>query len=255
MNNHPVGVMDSGVGGLTVASVLRRLYPEETIVYVGDSARNPYGERSPEDIAHFAEEMKAFLIGKGVKAVIVACNTITFNTPPSFYEGPVPIIGMSADFSALPKARKVAVFATPASIASHSHAKGIARALPEAEICEVPCDGLANAIETGASKPEIRALIARCIAAYHAEDADAAVLGCTHYPLERDLFEAILPHTAFLDPAERTVKDAAAALEKADALADRRGEDAFYFTAAVGGGARLVREVFGKPMPVYPAAL
>lgn len=255
MDNRPIGIMDSGVGGLTVASVLRRRWPEETICYIGDSLRNPYGERAPEEIARFAGEMKDFLLGRGVKAVLVGCNTITFNTPASFYEGPVPVIGMSADFSSLPKTAKAAVFATPASIACHSHRRGLAQALPEAEIVEVPCDGLANAIETGAPEETIRRLIARCIRTYHAEGAGAAVLGCTHYPLVRRLFEELMPGTVFFDPAERTVEDAMARLAAEDALADARGEDAFFFTAGTDEAAALMEKVFGKHMPAVPAVL
>lgn len=255
MDDRPVGVMDSGVGGLTVASVLRRKYPAESIVYIGDSARNPYGERPAEEIARFAGEMKAFLLKKHVKAIVVACNTITFNTPPSFYEGPVPVVGMSADFSALPKARKVAVFATPASIAAHSHRRGVARALPEAEIREVPCDGLANAIEMGVPDATVTEIIRRCIEAYHAEGAEAAVLGCTHYPLKRQLFEALMPGTYFLDPAEATVDEAMKRLAAEDALSSRREEDEFYFTAGAEEASRLVSEVFGEKRPVLPASL
>lgn len=255
MNNRPIGVMDSGAGGLTVAAVLRRLYPEESIVYFGDSARNPYGERTREEIAAFAEEIKNFLISKNVKAVIAACNTITFNTPASFYEGPVPVIGMSLDFSALPKVRKAAVFATPASIASHAHRKGILASLPEAEIAEVPCDGLAHAIETCAGAEEIEALVRSLAERHGALDAEAAVFGCTHYPLARKIFEKVMPGTFFLDPAEKTVETAMKELAASDALAERRGEDHFYFSAGKETAELLLLQAFGTPIPAEEAEL
>lgn len=250
MDRRPIGVMDSGAGGLTVASVLRRIAPEETIVYFGDSARNPYGERSREEIVRFAGEVKDFLLAKDVKAVIIACNTITFNVPESFYEAPVPVVGMSLDFSALPKVGTAAVFATPASIATHSHKAGILAALPEAEVIEVPCDGLAHAIETCAPAEEMEALIAALIEKYGAEKAEAAVFGCTHYPLVRSVFERLMPETFFLDPAEKTVEKALAALRERDGLADRRGEDAFYFSADAALAETLVEEAFGEKIPV-----
>lgn len=250
MNNRPIGIMDSGAGGLTVASVLRRLYPEETILYYGDSARNPYGEKTPEEIRRFAEEVRDYLIGQGVKAVIIACNTITFNVKPSFYDAEVPVTGMSLDFSGLPDVKKIAVFATPASIATHSHKGGVEKARPGADVIEVPCDGLAHAIETCAGREEIRALIASLIAKYHAEGAEAAVFGCTHYPLVRDIFEELLPETFFLDPAEKTVETAMERLKAAGALSEKRGEDHFYFSAQPELAEKLVRQAFGTPMPV-----
>lgn len=249
MDNRPIGVMDSGAGGLTVATVLRRLYPEESIVYFGDSARNPYGERPKEEIIRFAGEVKDFLISKGVKGIIIACNTITFNVPPSFYEAAVPVTGMSLDFSGLPKVKKAAVFATPASIATHSHKKGVEKVLPAAEIAEVPCDGLAHAIETLAPKSEIEALIRKLAETYGALDAEAAVFGCTHYPLVRDLFEKVMPHTRFLDPAEKTVETAMAKFGPGD-RAGKRGEDVFYFSAQPEMAEKLVAEAFGKKLSV-----
>ena len=95
MDNRAVGVMDSGVGGLTVARVLAEKYPKEGIVFLGDTARNPYGERPAEEIVRFSEAIKDFLLKKDVKMILVACNTISFNVPPSFLEGDVPVIKMS----------------------------------------------------------------------------------------------------------------------------------------------------------------
>ena len=92
MDNRPIGIMDSGVGGLTVACVLKEKYPNEKFIFIGDTARNPYGNKSPEEVTFFAEEMKAFLAGKQVKMIIAACNTITFSVPPSFFEGKIPVI-------------------------------------------------------------------------------------------------------------------------------------------------------------------
>lgn len=249
MDNRPIGVMDSGAGGLTVATVLRRLYPEESIVYFGDSARNPYGERPREEIIRFAGDVKDFLIGKGVKGIIIACNTITFNVPRSFYEASIPVTGMSLDFSDLPPVRKVAVFATPASIGTHSHRKGVEKVLPAAEIAEVPCDGLAHAIETLAPKGEIESLIRRLAETYGALGAEAAVFGCTHYPLVRDLFEKVMPHTYFLDPAEKTVETAMAKF-RPDERAGKREADIFYFSAQPEMAEKLVAEAFGKKLPV-----
>lgn len=245
MDNRPIGVMDSGAGGLTAVRVLKARYPKETVVYFGDSARNPYGERPREEIVRFAEEGKQFLLSQDVKAVIIACNTITFNVPPSFYEETVPVVGMSLDFSALPKVSRVAVFATPASIATHCHKKGVLRALPEADVIEVPCEGLAGAVERVAPKEEIRALVRNLTETYHAEKAEAVIFGCTHYPLIRDIFEEIFPGAFLLDPAEKTVETAMDILAERGALSEKSGEDVYWFSGDVAAPQKLLTEVMG----------
>ncbi len=86
MDNRPIGIMDSGIGGLTVARVLHEKYWKERIVFIGDTARNPYGERTAEEIEEFAEEMKEFLLAKNVKMILIACNTISFNVSKAYYD-------------------------------------------------------------------------------------------------------------------------------------------------------------------------
>ena len=97
MDNRPIGIMDSGIGGLTVARVLHEKYRKERIVFIGDTARNPYGERTAEEIEAFAGEMKEFLLAKNVKMILIACNTISFNVSKAYYDAAVPIVGMSSD--------------------------------------------------------------------------------------------------------------------------------------------------------------
>lgn len=93
----------------------------KNLLLIGDTARNPYGNKSPEEVTFFAEEMKAFLAGKQVKMIIAACNTITFSVPPSFFEGKIPVIGMSLDFPELESVNHLAVIGTPMTIRSHRH--------------------------------------------------------------------------------------------------------------------------------------
>ncbi len=246
MDNRPIGVMDSGAGGLTAARVLKARYPKETIVYFGDSARNPYGERSREEIARLAAEGKAFLLSQDVKAVVIACNTITFNVPPAFYEETVPVVGMSLDFSSLPKVSRVAIFATPASIATHRHKEGVLRALPGSDVVEVPCEGLAGAVERVAPREEIRALVQNLTEAHRAQGAEAVIFGCTHYPLIRDVFEEIFPGAFLLDPAEKTVEEAMRILAKKDALSSAASEDVYWFSGDTAAPQKLLSAVMGE---------
>lgn len=121
MDNRPIGIMDSGIGGLTVARVLHETYPEEGIVFLGDTKRNPYGERSRDDIVRFSFAIKDFLKEHQVKMILIACNTISFNVPPAFFEEDIPVIKMSMEVKLPEDAKHFAVFATPATIATHAH--------------------------------------------------------------------------------------------------------------------------------------
>ena len=245
MDNRAVGVMDSGVGGLTVARVLAEKYPKEGIIFLGDTARNPYGERPVEEIVRFSEAIKDFLLKKDVKMILVACNTISFNVPPSFLEGDVPVIKMSMNVALPEDAKKIAVFATPATISAHSHKKYLAKAHPEVETVEIPCEGLAAAIERNEDKNSIRALLQSILKEYDTQGADTALLACTHFPLVEDVFKEVLSGVRFLDPALPTVEDGMKILREKGALADKKGEKHFYFTAGEDRAAGLVNKIFG----------
>ncbi len=250
MNRDPVGIMDSGIGGLTVAAEFRRVLPGEPVLYIGDTARNPYGEKTPEEIRTYAQEVKEFLLTRHVKMIIIACNTITLNVFPEFYEGTVPVIGMSLDFSSLPDTGRIGIFATPASIACHSHREALAAACPHAEIIEIPCGGLAHAIETGESEDRIGEMIRRLIVQYQADGLDAGIFGCTHYPLMRRVFERVLPQTVFFDPARGTAQTALKVLKAGDALSGTPGVERYCFTAGADRAAVWVHRLFGDRLTV-----
>lgn len=150
--------------------------------------------------------MKAFLAGKQVKMIIAACNTITFSVPPSFFEGKIPVIGMSLDFPELESVNHLAVIGTPMTIRSHRHRERLKKDFPLMNVTEIPIDGLAYAIEMGKEESFIYGMINEAVQKAGAESVDAAVLACTHYPLVAGVFRDILPNTLLIDPAERTVK-------------------------------------------------
>ena len=245
MDNRPIGVMDSGIGGLTVAKALKAAYPQEGIVFLGDTKRNPYGERTKEEIVDFSFAIKDFLLKKQVKMILIACNTISFNVPESFFAGDVPVVKMSMDVKVPADAKRFAVFATPATIKTHAHKAYFAEKYPQLDFVEVPCDGLAAAIEQGADEETITAILEKAVKDYGAGNIDTAIWSCTHYPLIADIFQKVLPSVRFLDPALPTVETGMEILRKKDALAGDEVEKDFYFTEGLENSRPLVQGIFG----------
>lgn len=250
MDNRPIGIMDSGIGGLTVARVLHEKYRAERIVFIGDTARNPYGERTAEEIEAFAGEMKEFLLAKNVKMILIACNTISFNVSKEYYDAAVPIVGMSSDIPIPGDTKKLGIFATAATIRSHCHKKQFKEKNPELEIVEIPIEKLAKAVEYGASKEECKKIIREAVNRYKAYDIDVAVLGCTHYPLVESSFREVLPQVRFIDPAESTVMNAMGIMKGKECLSEKQGQNEFFFTKDKEKSVDLVKKIFGKEAAV-----
>lgn len=194
MNSSPVAVFDSGVGGLTVVRALRRELPGENIVYLGDTARVPYGGKSRQTIERYSEEIAALLVGEGAKAIVVACNTASALALPRLRETlPVPAIGVIAPGvdAALSATRTghVAVIGTKATVGSGAYAAALQAARPDIRVTSLACPLLVPLIEEGLLDDEITdAVLSRYLEPLRDCDADTLVLGCTHYPL---LAEAI----------------------------------------------------------------
>ena len=188
-NSAPIAVFDSGIGGLTVVSALRRELPGENIVYLGDTARVPYGGKSRATIERYSEEIAALLVGEGAKMVVVACNTASALTLARLREVlKVPVEGVIAPGveAALAATRSghVAVIGTKATIGSEAYANALRSARSGIRVTSVACPLLVPLIEEGLFEDAVTdAVLERYLAAVRASDADALVLGCTHYPL------------------------------------------------------------------------
>ena len=249
-NKQAIGVFDSGVGGLTVASKLHTLLPHENIIYVGDTKRNPYGPRSKAEIMKFASEILTFLDHQDIKLAASGCNTMTALAADVLDSHEAyPVIGMSRGLhtaSDTSTNKKIAVFATQATIDSHSHKKMAEKIAPDITIIEKACPALAGLVEQGVLQgEEILAPLHEYVQPVIEAGADTAIFGCTHYPFVQNLFEELCPHIVFVDPAHEMALDVLDALKENGTLnmADEPGHLRLCFTAEAERGRKLAKHI------------
>jgi glutamate racemase len=218
MDDRAIGMFDSGFGGLTVARALIDLLPNEDLVYLGDTARYPYGPRPLAEVRAFASQITAKLVyEEGVKLVVVACNNATAAALESLrYEFDVPIVGViDAGVRALlsvTRSGRVGVIATEGTVASGAYQRAVA-AQPSVrsgaravELTCTPCPGFVELVEEGeTSGPRVRELAERLLAPVKSAGVDSLLLGCTHYPyLARTIGEVMGPEVVLVSSAEET---------------------------------------------------
>ncbi|MBA2367626.1 MAG: glutamate racemase [Candidatus Protochlamydia sp.] len=191
-----IGVFDSGVGGLTILQALKDLLPHESFIYLGDTARMPYGSKSSETIARYSLENASFLIEKKVKLLLVACHTACiFGLPKMRLAFDIPMIGVvesgAQKAASVTKTQHIAVLGTKATIQSGVHQKEILKYLPEAYVVSIECPLLAPMIERGSiNHPEIKKAVKKYLGQIKEKNIDTILLGCTHYPLIKELIQA-----------------------------------------------------------------
>lgn len=242
--NAPIGVFDSGVGGLTAVRCLRRLLPGEDIVFFGDTARVPYGSRTPEEIHRFARENLDYLLSFGVKAVLVACGTISAIALDDLQDDGIPVCGVLLpaveQAVSLTRSGRVGVIATAASIGSGSYQKAL-----KSRGCSVfaaACPQYVTLAEQGRVQPGdplVEEVTAEYLSPIREAGVDTLILGCTHFPWFHEVIAAFMGG----DVALVSCSDAAAA-----ALAERLGG------GRQTGGGRLEIRVSGDPVPFAPLA-
>ncbi|MBQ9662650.1 MAG: glutamate racemase [Oscillospiraceae bacterium] len=210
MDNRPIGIFDSGLGGLNGLRALRRFLPDENIVYFADSGRLPYGAKARGQLRVMAEQDLSFLSSFGVKAILIACGTLSSNAGDILAGWPIPTVGVltsSADWmSRLEGGGPIAVIATEASIRSGSYQAALREACPSREVVAVPCPDFVPLIEgghCGPDDPQVQDAVSRYLQPVRDAGAEALLLGCTHYDI---IGEAI---ARFLGP-EITLVSAAA---------------------------------------------
>ena len=244
--NQPIGVIDSGVGGLSVLRALQKAMPHERFLYLGDTARAPYGTRTRETITAFVAQMTDWMEQNGVKQLVAACNTITvLGTDVIRGSHSFTVIGMSKAVKEVLKAtqnKNVGLMATDFTVGTGAHRKEIQAADPGAKVFGVGCTKFVPLIEGNRfGSPELQAAINEYAKALKEKEVDTVILGCTHYPfVKEELAETFGPGVTIIDPAEATALQAKAELEQRGILrTEGKGSCTICFTGNVALGKLL----------------
>jgi glutamate racemase len=232
----PIGIFDSGVGGLTVVKEVIKLLPHESIIYFGDTARVPYGTKSKETITRFAIEDASFLIKKDVKAIVVACNSVSSNSLDHLMENfSVPIIGVIEPgvINACKKTvnKKIGVIGTDATIESNAYRNRIKELCPESAVFCKSCPLFVPLAEEGWVEEEVSKLAAKKYLHNLLEKGiDTLVLGCTHYPILKGVIQNVAGEEVYLvDSAFHTAHALKELLESENLLKDNRSPRSLHF--------------------------
>lgn len=226
MDNRPIGFFDSGLGGLTSVHEMHKQLPEEKVIYYGDTARTPYGSKSPETIRKFATQIVDYLVSKDVKMVIIACNTATSWTLDDLRKRypDLPVLGVIG-----PTVRKVVnegctkvgVIATKATIRSDVYGRSLKELNPDIEVHSLACPAIVPLVEEGFTDSEIMELTVRHYMDDFVRDTGIQdlILGCTHYPLIGGHLKKLYPDLRLYNSSAEVINDAVRLLTERDMLA------------------------------------
>jgi len=238
-NSAAVGVFDSGIGGLTVAKEVIRQLPHESVIYFGDTARVPYGPKSPETVRRYSREIAAFLRGEGVKSIVIACNTATAHALSALRdEMDMPVIGVvEPGARAAVKATRgghIGVIGTVGTIKSGAYERAIRALDSDVIITARACPLFVPLVEEGWTDHEATRLVAReYLQPLLAAKIDTLVLGCTHYPLLKALLRDVLgPDVCLIDSAEETAAEIARTLDAENLAGSGHAEPSYRFIAS-----------------------
>lgn len=226
-NTKTIGMMDSGIGGLTVLKAAVQSLPAEAIVYVGDTARMPYGPREPEKVADFTRQIADYLIeSHDIKALVIACNTATACALPGLQEDlAIPVIGVidSGVQSAVlaSKTKKIGVIATEGTVDSGQYQAEIQAAAPGSQVfAQAEPDFVQFVEQNRYQDAEVAEIVKDHLQPLKEAGIDTLVLGCTHFPLLADVIQQALPEVTLVDPGVATAQKLATILKEQDLLAD-----------------------------------
>ena len=232
----PIGIFDSGVGGLSVLKEVQNQYPAEDLIYLADQAHVPYGIRSKEEVLAYANGIVRFLLGKECKLIIVACNTASAVALAALREKypDVPFVGMEPAVkpaAADTRSGVVGVLATPATFQGDLYASTVERFARGVKILQDTCPGLVEQIETGyIDDPKTRKILENALEPMLAEGVDEVVMGCTHYPFVIPIIQDIVGEgVRVIDPAPAIAKQAGRMLEDFDLMMSEENSAQYYY--------------------------
>lgn len=255
MNNAPIGIFDSGLGGLTILKALRRTLPHEKLIYFGDTANVPYGSKSKQTVTQFSLDIARFLEQKGVKLIIVACNTasaLALNTLKKQIS--VPVLGViepgAAKAAATTRNGRIAVLGTEATVKSGAYRQQILQKYPQAHVLQVPCPLFVPLVEEGWAKKPLSELAAReYLKPVLKNGADTVILGCTHYPVLKPVIARVLGKEARLvDSADTLAQEVKQFLSSRQQQAGGKGSLAIYASDAPERFKRLAKHILGTQL-------
>ena len=260
MDNRPIGIFDSGLGGLTVLNAVHRLLPKEQLVYFGDSGRAPYGTKSKETIIKYTYQDINFLLSKGVKMIVIACNTASACSLESVRRGYsipiVEVVGPGAQAAArATKTGHIGVIGTPATIGSGVYARAIKKLLPNCQCSKKACPLFVPLVEEGWWDHEVSQLVAEeYLKDLKSAELDSLVLGCTHYPLLTAVIQKVMgDQVTLINSAKEVALAVKDSLMKLDMCRDPEllsgaGEMKFYTSDSVDKFASLGSVFLNMPI-------
>jgi glutamate racemase len=234
----PIGIFDSGLGGLTVVKAVRERMPQEDVIYYGDTAHVPYGSKSQETILSFTRDALRFFLSHNVKCMVIACNTATALALPEIKaESPVPVLGViEAGARAAVRAsqsKKIGVIGTPATIASEAYTKALRKLEPSCDIYAHPCSLFVPFVEEGwLDRPATAMVIEEYLRPLKMAQIDTLILGCTHYPLlAPKISEFLGPEVRLVDSASSCAEELEEILKEKELLRpEGEGSETFFVT-------------------------
>ncbi|WP_138415456.1 glutamate racemase [Aquibacillus sediminis] len=263
--DQPIGVIDSGVGGLTVASELMRQLPKEQLIYIGDTFRCPYGPRSKEEVVTYTWEMVNFLLAKDIKMLVVACNTATaFALDQLHSQLDIPVIGVIEPGARaaikVSQNQRIGVIGTEGTIESKAYPKALKTIHSTIQVNDLACPRFVPMVEEGIlSGPEANRVVAESLMPLKMKNhIDTLILGCTHYPLIRDRIQEVIgDHVSIISSGEETAREVSAILGYKEKLfnGDRTPDHQFYTTGRLDVFKRIASNWLEQPIVVENAVL
>lgn len=221
MDTRPIGIFDSGLGGLTALAELKKALPEEHFVYLGDTLRVPYGDKSREELLKCAEDNIKFMLRQNVKAILIACGTVSSTLSAEDFKK-IPVVTEGVVIPSVKKALditngKIGIIATAASIKAGAYKKALLERRGDLEIYDVACPEfvvLVEADKTSIEIPEVREAIEKYILPLKKAGIDTLILGCTHYPLLEDAIRSVLGDVNFINVGKCAAEEIISKIEK-----------------------------------------